>query len=86
MDASRGSGRVEICNESAAPIPGFSFDGCADITANAVNHVVRWTGNPALKAIEGKEIRLRFQMKNAKLFAFQFGSQPCESATADSQG
>jgi len=37
-----------------------------------VRHVVTWKGDPDVGNLAGKAVRLRFEMQNAKFFAFSF--------------
>ena len=53
-------------------IEGFSRADCALITTDSVRHVVTWKENPDCHLLQGRPIRLRFHLKNAKLYAFQF--------------
>ena len=68
--AARGSVRVAILDESGKAIPGYES---AEATGDAIAREIRWTSD--LAALEGKAVRLRFDLKDAKLFAFQFGSR-----------
>ena len=67
-----GLARVGILDQTGTGIPGFGLDDCDDIFINDVAHVVTWKGNQNLSSLAGKPIRLRFQMRAAKLYAFQF--------------
>jgi hypothetical protein len=64
--------RVEIQNASAQPLAGFSADECDPINGNFIQKVVSWRGNPSLQAWAGKPVRLRFVMRDAKLYSFKF--------------
>lgn len=64
--------RVELQNESAQPLAGFSADECDPINGNFIQKVVSWHGNPPLQAWAGKPVRLRFVMRDAKLYSFKF--------------
>jgi len=49
------------------------LDDCDEIyTANEINRVVKWNGKSAIGELAGKPIRLRFVMRDADLYAFQF--------------
>lgn len=67
-----GSLRVEIQEASGAPIEGFSLSDCPDLYGDAIAQAVSWTGAPSLAALAGTPIRLRFVLRDADLYAFQF--------------
>jgi len=65
--------RVEIQEIGGEPIEGYSLDDCPEIFCDDVQHVVRWKARGGdLRSLEGKPIRLRFVLKDADLYAFQF--------------
>jgi hypothetical protein len=72
LNAKGGSGRVEILDASGRPIPGFELEGCKSLKSDSVRQLVSWRKGNDLTALRGKDIRLRFQMKGVKLYAFQF--------------
>ncbi len=68
--------QVEILDKNSKPIPGYTLEDCDQIyTANEINRVVKWNGESTLAKLSGKPIRLRFVMRDADLYAFQFRSQ-----------
>lgn len=67
-----GMGRVEILDEHGAPIPGFTLADADFINGNKVRTAVSWGGKTDLSALEGRTVRLRFKMRSAKFYAFQF--------------
>lgn len=73
IDASAwGQAKFEICDADGKPYPGFDLDSCVPVTGNSVKTTVRWAGNLSLKDLQGKVVRLRVQMRGAKLYSFQF--------------
>jgi len=50
----------------------FGIDQCDRIKGDSVRHVVTWNGRSDIGRFAGEVVRVRFEMKNAKLFAFQF--------------
>lgn len=64
--------RVEIRDAENKPIKGFTLADCEEIGGNFVDTKVRWKGNSELTSLKGKPIRLYFDGRNAKLYAFQF--------------
>jgi len=68
-----GQVQVEILDENNKPIPGYTLEDCDQIyTANEINHVVKWNGESTVTKLADKPIRLRFVMRDADLYAFQF--------------
>jgi hypothetical protein len=47
-------------------------EDCDIIYGNDLDRVVTWKGSSDLSRFEGKAIRLRFDLKDADLFAIQF--------------
>jgi len=70
--AAAGNVLVEIQDKNGNPIPGFSMPDCDPIQTDSIRHVVSWKGNENLTQLDGKPVRLKFKMQNAKLFALQF--------------
>jgi len=64
--------RVEILDSAGKPLPGHTVADCDPFTGDEVRHVATWKGKSDLKSLAGKSIRLRFYLKNAALYAFQF--------------
>lgn len=72
---SMGTAFVEIQDEEGNPIPGFTMADCEEIGGNYIDQRVYWKGNHDLSSLIGKPIRLRFNLKRAKLYAFQFTAE-----------
>ena len=74
-----GHARVELRDEQNLPIKGFTVEECDLIRGNHIHYRVTWNGDGDVSALAGRPLRLRFVMRNARLFAFQFdqaASQP----------
>ena len=72
VDAVAGYVKVELLDAAGKPIPGFSGDAAQTYRGyDNLRLEPRWKGQPDLSALEGKEVRLRFHLTNAKLYAFQ---------------
>jgi hypothetical protein len=63
---------VETKFEAATAIRGHTFDDCDPVSGDVLNHAVSWHGDSDLSAWSGRPVRLRFQMRRARLHAFQF--------------
>jgi hypothetical protein len=70
-NAAGGSLTVEALDAQGQPIPGFSAADGTPITTDSVRHVVRWKDNPDCQLLQARPIRLRFHLKNARLYAFE---------------
>ena len=67
-----GSAKVAITDKNSKAFPGFSLDDCDQIKGDFVEKTITWKGNGNVKALAGKTVRLKFQMQNTKLYAFEF--------------
>ena len=67
-----GSVRVEIQDAAGTAIPGYTLADCPDIVGDRIAGVVRWKGGSDVSKLAGKEVRLRFVMKDAHLYALRF--------------
>jgi hypothetical protein len=64
--------RVEIQDAAGQPIPGFTLAESAETIGNEIERAVRWKSGADVSSLSGKTVRLRFVMKDAKLFAMRF--------------
>jgi hypothetical protein len=71
-----GTAFVEIRDAEGKPIPGFTRADCEEIGGNFVDTPVRWKGKSDLSALRGRPITLHITARGAKLYAFQFDSNP----------
>ncbi len=72
--AARGSVEVEVLDEYAEPLTGFSREDAVPFAGDAIDHEVQWKERRAIQGLEGAPIRLRFVMKDAELYSFRVGS------------
>ncbi len=63
---------IGLTNQPKKDVRNYSIAHCDQITSNSVRHVVSWRGSSDVASLAGKVVRLRFEMKNAKLYAFKF--------------
>lgn len=76
--SARGSVRVELQDAATGrPIPGYSLDDCDVIYDDAIERIVSWHGRAELSKLAGRPIRIRYELKDADLYAYRFG-QPEE--------
>ena len=68
-DASAGSITVTALGADGGPISRFSPDSSTAITTDDVHHVLRWRDHKDLHQLQGRAIRLKFHITNAKLYS-----------------
>lgn len=66
---------VEVLDDAGRPIPGFTRADAISIDRNGTAQEVWWKQGPDVSALAGRPVRLRFDMRSAKLYAFQFTEQ-----------
>jgi len=54
------------------PIPGFTRDECIALKENEIRHTATWKNGSDLTTLQGKTIKLKFNIRHAKLYSFQF--------------
>jgi len=71
----RGSARVALLSAAGVPLPGFSTADCIPVQGDSVHRTVTWKGGASVRAHAGKAVKLKFELQDAKLFAFQVLTQ-----------
>lgn len=64
--------RVEIQDANGQPIKGFTLDDSEEHFGDSIQRSVVWKSGADLGSLAGKPVRLRFELKDADLYAFQF--------------
>ena len=64
--------RVELLDQQGQPLEGYRASDCDAFSGDEVRHPVTWKGNDGLVQLARTPIRLRFYLKNAALYSFQF--------------
>jgi len=67
-----GSVRVEIQDAQGTPVKHFTLADCPDMFGDEIARVVRWKGGTNTGGLAGKVVKVRFVLKDADLFSFQF--------------
>jgi hypothetical protein len=67
-----GSVRVEIQDIHGKPLPGFLLKDCPPVFGDAIDRTVYWNGGSDVSSIEGKEVRLQFEIKDGDIYSFYF--------------
>ncbi len=67
-----GGVRVEIQDRAGQPVPGFTLGDSVPLIGNEIERAVRWKGGDDLEGLQGKVVRLRLVMNDARVFALRF--------------
>ena len=76
--AANGEVRVELQDEEARPLPGFTAADCRPIRGDATAHRVEWRGVGQAEAPVGQATRLRLTARRASVYSV-FMTEPGES-------
>ena len=68
-DARGGQITVEALDAAGKPLEGFGLASSRPLTSDNVRHALSWKGHKDLHQLQGKPIRLRFHLKNARMFS-----------------
>ena len=63
-DAKQGAVRIAVVDQ-----PGYELDACEPIADDVTDAEIRWRGGKSLADLAGKTVRLRIEIRTAKLFA-----------------
>ena len=67
-----GSVRVEIQDDHGKPVPGLALADCRELFGDTIDRIVSWKSVAKLSSLAGKPVRLRFVLKDADVYSFQF--------------
>ena len=67
-----GSVRVGLLDENGEPVPDHGVNDCLPITGDHLAKLVRWRKGGDVTVRAGKPTRIRVELKDASLYAFQF--------------
>jgi len=67
-----GSAKVAITDKDGKEMVGFGLADCDEIKCDSTDKIVRWNGKSSVRALAGKTVRVKFEMRDAKLYAFEF--------------
>jgi hypothetical protein len=68
-----GEARVGIVRADSSPIDGFKVSDCDVMNGDYLDRKVTWSKKGDVSSLAGLPVRLRFEMRGTKLYAFQFG-------------
>jgi hypothetical protein len=69
-----GSVRVEVQDVDGLALPGYGLDDCTQIIGDEISRIVTWTDGADVAALAGREVRLRWVLRDADLFSLRFVS------------
>jgi len=64
--------KVELLDHEGHSLPGFELETADAVLGNGVCKTVTWQGRSDVSAVAGRPLRLRFLMRDVKLYSFQF--------------
>ncbi|MSU72570.1 MAG: hypothetical protein EXS43_09540 [Opitutus sp.] len=67
-----GSLHVELADSAGRPLPGFSLADSDEHFGDSLARAVTWKGKSDTSALAGQPVRLRFRLRDAEVYAFQF--------------
>ena len=71
--------KVEILDGEGRPLPGYTLADADPVFGNRIRHPVAWKGRRTLAELAGQPVRIRFVMRDMKLYAFRIGKGPISS-------
>jgi len=72
VEGKAGDLQVEVLNTDGKPLPGFSGDASPRFKAvDELRFQPKWSRHSDVSSLLGKVVRIKFQFRNAKLYAFQ---------------
>jgi hypothetical protein len=70
IDAPNGQVAVELCDETGAPIPGYTRADCIAASGDSTRMPARWQQKTDISVLARTPVRFKFYLVNAKLFSF----------------
>ena len=64
--------RVELQDAQGSPLEGFELSRATEINGNYVRVTASWEGGSDVGSLAGRPVRLRFVMRDSRLYSFQF--------------
>jgi len=62
--------RIALLTPDNKPIPGYSFQDCQAVSGDSLDHPIRWAARDQLPPPDRGQVRLAFELRNARLFSF----------------
>ncbi len=70
VEAPKGDLLAEVLDESGRPIPGFTSRTCIPVRGDHTIAPIRWRNGASLQDLASQPVRLRFRLRNARLYSF----------------
>jgi hypothetical protein len=67
-----GDVRIEIQDADGNPLPGYSLEDARELIGNEIERAYAWKASDDVSTLAAKPIRLRFVLRDADLFSFEF--------------
>ena len=67
-----GSMKVELQDSRGQPLAGFHLKDCDELFGDTLERKVSWKGNADVSSLARKEVRVRFVLRDADFYSFQF--------------
>ena len=64
--------KIELQDAAGSPLRGFTEAECAEIYGDQIDRKISWQSGEDVSSLEGRPVRLRFILKDADIFSFQF--------------
>ena len=64
--------KVEILDVEGKRIPGYTFEDADIVRGNSIHKKTAWNGCESVGKLAGRPVKLRFVLRDAKLYAMQF--------------
>jgi hypothetical protein len=64
--------RVEIQDAAGRPLENFALDDCPPLFGDTIERRVTWNAGADVGTLSGRAVRLRFELKDADLYALRF--------------
>ena len=71
-DCASGALRVELLGQDGKVIQGFGRSDADPFTGDSLRHTITWRGTTDVSRLSGRQVRVRFSLRNGDLYAFQF--------------
>ena len=68
----KGELRVEVLDERGQALPGYTAAECRPICSDSLRHRVRWKRHSSVELLRGRNVRLRFLLREGDLYSFRF--------------
>lgn len=69
-DCRKGSMWVEILDSNGNVIPGYTRNGCKEISSNSTITRIEWKGESDISKLAGKDVMFRFILDGGKIYSF----------------